>query len=550
MPIGPEMVWAWSREISSDLAGRRCTGIETGSTWAALSFAPDSGILCSLHHGFYGCCRVWKADFEELRETAGKMPRFDEMLKKYLPGAKLAAADQIGFDRILKLDFVRAIGAGFVQRFSLIFEFMSHRSNLFITDEDGRILEVLRPVHPEDRQPRIAIAGVMYAPPPPVSERTIPELLVDLAFDKPVAGFGKELSRALNEAAEKWPADVLRKGMAGFLEDSTAGMRFQWLKKTVTLFPGLLPGAVPVQADHALDAAREAVLFPLLDEETKRLKKQVLDALRKDLKNIRAKRKGLQTRKMQAAEAWKWKQAGELLLAWQHSVPKGASEVELTDWEKDPPEPVKIRLDPVLSPVKNAEAYFRLFKKKKISTASAEREMNNLKKRERSLQGMIVEAANIDNIRTLRRFGEEKGLLQPPGKKRRKKPLPHRRFELDGALVLVGRNERGNRHVTFDLAKGNDIWLHARDVPGSHVVLRRLDGRESSFSPDDRRLLFAASLAAYYSKNREAGKVLVDYTEKKHVVPQKGAVADVTYHHGRSVTVSPLYWKDCAEGTP
>ncbi|MGC9372422.1 MAG: NFACT family protein, partial [Thermovirgaceae bacterium] len=254
--------------------------------------------------------------------------------------------------------------------------------------------------------------------------------------------------------------------------------------------------------------------------------------------------------KMQAAEAWKWKRAGELLLAWQHSVPRRAGEVELTDWEKDPPEPVKIRLDPGLSPVENAREYFRLFKKKKIPAASVEREMNSLEKQEISLQTMIAEAVNIGNIRTLRRFGEEMGLLHPPGKKRPRKPLPYRRFDLDGAFVLVGRNERGNRHVTFDLAKGNDIWLHARDVPGSHVVLRRLDGKESSFSPDDRRLLFAASLAAYHSKNRGAGKVLVDYTERKHVIPQKGAVADVTYHHGRSVTVSPLYWKECAEGNP
>lgn len=550
MYIGPEMVWAWSREISSQLTGRRCTGIETGSAWVALSFALDFGILCSLHHDHYGCCRVGKDDLENLRETAGKMPRFEEILKKHLPGAKLAAAEQVGFDRILKLVFEKAIGAGFVQRFSLIFEFMSHRSNLFIIDEDGRIMEVFRPVHPEECQPRTAIAGALYVPPPPVSERAIPDLLEDLDLDKPVAGFGKALSTALKEAAEKQPDDVFRKKVAVFLEDSTEDMCFQRIKKTLTLFPELLPGAVLVQADNALDAARETVLVPLLTEETERLKKQVLRVLRKDLKDLRAKKSGLQIRKMQAAEAWKWKRAGELLLAWQHSIPRRASEVELIDWEKDPPEPVKIRLDPALSPVENAGAYFRLFKKKKVPTASVEREMSSLKKRESSLQTMIAEVVNIDNIRALRRFGEETGLLHSPGKKRRRKQLPYRRFDLEGAFVLVGKNERGNRHVTFDLAKGNDIWLHARDVPGSHVVLRRLDGKTSSFSPDDRRLLFAASLAAYYSKNRGAGKVLVDYTERKNVTPQKGAGADVTYHHGRSVTVSPIYWKECAEGTP
>ncbi|MFP4482440.1 MAG: NFACT family protein, partial [Thermovirgaceae bacterium] len=405
MAIGPEMVWAWSREISAQLTGRRCTGIETGSAWAALSFTAGFGILCSLHHGHYGCCRVRKGDLATLQETGGKMPRFEEMLKKHVAGAKLATAEQTGFDRVLKLVFERVIGAGFVQQFNVIFEFMAHRSNLFITDENGRILEVLRPVHPEKQHSRTAIPGALYSPPSPVSVKTIREFLEDPAFDRPVAGFGRDLSAALKEAADKWPEDVLQKGVSAFLGNSTEDMRFQWLKKTLTLFPFLLPGATPFPADNALDAARDAVLVPLLTDETEGLKKQVLRILRKDLKDTRAKLKGLKTRKQQAAEAWKWKRAGKLLLAWQHSVPKRAREVELTDWEKDPPEPVKITLDPDLSPVENARAYFRRFKKKKIPAVSLEKEIKSLEKREKSFRNMIAEAENISSLHTLRSFG-------------------------------------------------------------------------------------------------------------------------------------------------
>jgi predicted ribosome quality control (RQC) complex YloA/Tae2 family protein len=550
MAVGPEMVWAWSKEITSDFVGKRCTGIETGSAWTAFLFSATGGMLCSLHHGHYGCCRIEKKDLQDLRERTRKMPRFEEMLKKHVTGAKLAAAEQVGFDRILKLAFDKVLGAGFIQRSYVIFEFMAHRSNLFITGEDGRIIEVFRPIHPEDQQPRTAVAGEFYTPPPPVSARALPELLDHLSFDKPVAGFGKDLSAALKKAVEEQPRDTLKKHVSVFLGHTTEGMRFQWIEKTLTLFPVLLPGAASAEGENALDAARETVLTPLTAEEMNKLKKKILDALRKELKSTRAKLKGLETRKRQAAESWKWKRAGELLLAWQHSIPDRTQEVQLPDWETDRTEPVTIRLDPELSPVENAQSYFRLFKKKKKPAASVEKDIKRLKKQERSLRNMIAEVENTNSLASLHRLAEDFGLLQPAGKPRGRRPLPFRRFDLDGAMVLVGKNQRGNRHVTFDLAKGQDLWLHARDVPGSHVILRRLDGKESSFSPDDRRLLFAASLAAYYSKYRGAGKVLVDYTERKHVAPQKGAVADVTYSQGRSVNVSPLYWKEYFEETP
>ncbi|MDN5367931.1 MAG: hypothetical protein PWP05_646, partial [Thermovirga sp.] len=87
----------------------------------------------------------------------------------------------------------------------------------------------------------------------------------------------------------------------------------------------------------------------------------------------------------------------------------------------------------------------------------------------------------------------------------------------------------------------------AKDKPGAHVVIRKTDTKEKSFSPDDPRLIFAASLAAYHSKGRSDNLVVVDYTEKKHVAPQKGGIAQVTYSNYKSISVSPVYWKKYLE---
>ena len=545
MAFGPEMIRAWSKEISSKLEGKRCTGVESGTDWTVLNFGPEESLFFSLHHKHYGCCGIKRIEHEYLRKTAWKKPRFGEMLKKYVSGARLSSAVQVASDRILKLSFDKAIGAGFRQRTHIIFEFMAHRSNLLLTDESDRILEVLRPIHPESQNIRTVVPGALYTPPSPVSGKGLIDFVNNPFFDQPVAGLGKDLFEVLKKAAEIYPPETINKSVTAFLDSGkTSVMRFQWIRKTLTLFPFILPGGVPAEGRDALEASRSAVIIPLIEEETVKLKKDLLAMLERKLKGIRTREKGLETQKKKAEEAEYYKRLGKLLLAWQHSIPPKALEVELTDWEKDPPEVVKIKLDPGLSAVDNAQTFFREAKRREIPLRPIDTKLRSLEKQAESLRGMISEVKNMDNLQDLYDFAEDTGLTGQAPKKRTDKKPPFLRFELEGAMVLVGKNERGNRHVTFDLAKGSDFWLHAKDVPGSHVILRRLDGKDTAFSPDDGRLLFAASLAAYYSKYRGAAKVLVDYTERKHVTPMKGSTAGATYNHGRSIIVSPLLWKE------
>ncbi len=116
---------------------------------------------------------------------------------------------------------------------------------------------------------------------------------------------------------------------------------------------------------------------------------------------------------------------------------------------------------------------------------------------------------------------------------------PHLEFNLENNItVLVGLSARGNRYVTFKLARPDDIWLHAHELPGSHVIIKGASRLELE-SGLDNILKFAAQLAAWYSKGRTSGLVLVDYTERRHVRAVPGTVALVTYVNPGTIRVKP-----------
>ena len=131
------------------------------------------------------------------------------------------------------------------------------------------------------------------------------------------------------------------------------------------------------------------------------------------------------------------------------------------------------------------------------------------------------------------------------GRKHKTVPPPHIRLENGGDLIFIGLNARGNRHVTFKVAAPTDFWFHVHEMPGAHVILKTAGKDES---PADSSVEIAASLAAWFSRAKNSGKVQVDYTEKKNVRSIPGsAIAHVTYVHPRTILVSPERWKEYPE---
>ena len=239
---------------------------------------------------------------------------------------------------------------------------------------------------------------------------------------------------------------------------------------------------------------------------------------------------------------------GELLLSHLGDVPPRAESVTLTDWEGNT---LEIALDPRLSPSHNADRYFRRYRKAKADPESIRRSIAELENaiEELAEQRDLLEA--IDDPETfeeavrdveewLASEGVGRGASAPKGKGREKKGLPpHLVYERDGLTVLVGLSARGNRFVTFKQARGDDLWLHAHELPGAHVVIRGSRGREELETERRDVLEFAASLAAAHSRGRGSGSVPVDYTERRYVRSVPGTVALVTYTNPGTLRAVP-----------
>ena len=248
-------------------------------------------------------------------------------------------------------------------------------------------------------------------------------------------------------------------------------------------------------------------------------------------------------------EAPRYRRVAEAILASVHTIPRGAERAELPDPRSE--ETLTVELDPTRNPGENAEHYFNRAKKAERSAGKAGRRRRELARRLDALRDLAARLAEagpegpgrawIDQAQKLGvNLPREELPPEPDGgpEDRLTSALRPRRYDLgNGWEVLVGKSNRGNEVLTLELARPGDIWMHADQAPGSHVVLRHHEkGREA---PRE-LVLAAASIAAFFSKARGSGKVPVVVTEKRHVRrPRKAPVGTVTVGQHKTVMVSP-----------
>jgi predicted ribosome quality control (RQC) complex YloA/Tae2 family protein len=228
--------------------------------------------------------------------------------------------------------------------------------------------------------------------------------------------------------------------------------------------------------------------------------------------------------------------------------------VSLRDWETG--ETLEIILDPRLSPSRNAERYFKKYKKARCDPKKIREEIASIEgaieeiREQRDLLEAIQDAESFE--KAARDVGEWlSAVVEKKDSSNKNTPKntlpPHLRFEYEGYTILVGLSARGNRYVTFKQASGDDIWLHAHEVSGAHVIIRGARGREGL---DPNVLLFAASLAAAHSRAKgevpqklkasdSTPSAQVDYTERRYVRAVPGTMSLVTYTNPGTVRVAP-----------
>ncbi|WP_411343082.1 NFACT family protein [Paenibacillus sp. WLX1005] len=262
----------------------------------------------------------------------------------------------------------------------------------------------------------------------------------------------------------------------------------------------------------------------LQNERSKNIKK--LDNLHKD--------------QLEAGDAEKYRIQGELLFASLHQISKGDKQIELVNFYDEEQRPITIALDPQLNPSDNAQRYFKRYNKYKNSLAVIEEQLIKTHAEIAYLDSLLqqLQSAALQDIDEIREELAEQGYVRNRNKKAKKKkkdnrPTLHIYTSSEGIEMYVGKNNLQNEYITNKMASNNDTWLHTKDIPGSHVVIR-------SSEYGDATLAEAAQLAAYFSQAKESSSVPVDYTQIRYVHKPNGAKPGfVIYDHQTTLFITP-----------
>ena len=416
---------------------------------------------------------------------------------------------------------------------SLVVELLTNQLNLLALDDDGRIVAALWPRNAGGRDLR---PGRHYAPPAPSARQALYEPLSDDSFRAFQYGRDPAASLVRNIA---WTSTLNAHALATY--DDYVRLLFGAARPALVRRPdgGTQPYPQPLD-EHAasstslLDAMRSAAGAPAAVASESSVDPEAIDRVRREMTRIAARIARLEAQHERALpQAQALRAQGDVLLARLHEVARGATRATLEDFEGGT---IELTLDPKLSPADNARALYDAARKRE---RAAER-----------LPAVIAEArarvAELESLVARAEAGEASAqdvaaalpAAAPVDAKGEEVVLPYRRYITSGGLeVRVGRSSRANDELTFHHSSPNDVWLHARDVAGAHVVLRWSD---KDANPPQRDLAEAAVLAALHSKSRTSGTVPVDWTRRKYVrKPRKAKPGSVIVDRAKTVFVEP-----------
>ncbi len=484
-------------------------------------------------------------------------------LRSYISGARLVAVRVPDWERVLYLDFEGPEGA-----FRIIVEAIERRGNILLLDGDGMILECIRRVGPQENRVRLSLPGHAYVPPPPQIKCNPTDLTLTRVetwllgapngsawrvLVSKLRGVSPLLARELVYRAAQdidTPAHAIAPDdLYEVIESSFLPVwEHAWEPCVVEDADGVVKAFAPYPLTH-LDGMRSvdsisaaAEMFfgaPVGVDAYIAAKKPVAQDIKAARKRLSRKLRALQRSQRDPAEIQRLRQSGELILAYQYSMTAGQESFRAA-YEVDGPE-LTIKLDPVLSPVENAQRYFRRYEKAKSANKGVPELIQETERALAFLDQLALDlelAENWPEIEEVRSILEAQGYVRGPARKRPQsgKSKPLRVVTDDGFVIWVGRNARQNDDVTFVRGSADDLWLHARGVPGAHVIIKN-DGRDIP----DAVIEHAARLAARYSPKRGEARVLVDVTQRKHVRKIKGGKPGmVTYRNEEPITVRPL----------
>ncbi|MCM0582325.1 NFACT family protein [Weissella diestrammenae] len=480
-------------------------------------------------------------------------PNFAMMLRKHLEGAQLLNIEQIENDRIIKLSTTGRNELGDEEKTSLYLEMMGRHSNLFLVDEASqKIIDLIKHVSPDQNRVRSLIPGGQYVMPPKQDVINPYQSLSGLA--KMVLDLPKldDLVPAIQHHFQGFARDSAREfAMVVQSEGDPMANAQAWLKHFENPTPQLImsDNGVSFAPFDWLSLSGERVHYPSLSEmldqyfseksERDRVQQQagtVIRIVKNELKKNQNKIKKFQQELKAADNADEYKIKGELLTTYMHQVERGMTEISLPNYYDDN-RPLKIALSNQIGPSQNAQKYFTRYNKLKVSVKFINEQMALTQLEIDYFDSLMtqIELAAPKDIEEIRQELIQGGYLRVQTKKKQKSQIsaPEKFYTHDGTLIEVGKNNLQNERLSMKTAAKNDIWLHTKDIPGSHVVIHASE-------PTDETLIAGAKLAAFFSKARASTHVPVDYLPVKRLRKPNGSKPGFVIFEGQqTMTVTP-----------
>ncbi|RWQ75960.1 Rqc2 family fibronectin-binding protein [Bacillus cereus] len=487
-------------------------------------------------------------------------PMFCMLLRKHLEGGFIEKIEQIDLERIIQITVRSRNEIGDESLKTLVIEIMGRHSNIILLDtKTNVILDSLKHVSLAVNRHRTVYAGAEYVAPPaqhkinPLQIETADDFIRPLDFlsgnmDKQLVGafmgisplFAKEVVKKAGMVNEKALSEAFFSIQTPLLSHAyTPTMITAKGKEFFYLFP-----LTHLQGEEKTFSSVSELLdrFFFGKAERDRVKQQAHD-LERFMQNEKNKNEKklikLEKTLQDAGKADKYQLFGELLTANMYALKKGDKDIEVVNYYDEDGGTVKITLDPLKTPSENAQRYFQKYQKAKNSVAVVEEQIEKTNEEILYFDSLLqqMEAASSKDIEEIREELAEEGYVRnrktKNAKKKPTKPVLDKYVASDGTEIFVGKNNKQNDYLTTKFARRDEIWLHTKDIPGSHVVIRSLE-------PAEETLLEAAKIAAYYSKAKESSSVPVDFTKIRHVKKPSGAkLGFVTYDNQQTVYVTP-----------
>jgi predicted ribosome quality control (RQC) complex YloA/Tae2 family protein len=497
---------------------------------------------------------------EESYDNPSEPPMFCMLLRKHLEGSIITDIHQIGMDRIIVFDVKARNEIGDVSYKQIIVEIMGRHSNIiFIDKERGMILDSIKHVSMSQNRHRSLSPGQPYVLPPEqnkIHPLEATEDLIQRKIDYIGGKLDKQLVNTFAGISPLFAKEVVFR--AGLANRQTLPPSFISLMENVRS-GHLEPQVITAEGKEIfyllplthLKGEKKTffTLSELLDRfyfgkaSRDRVKQQANDLERFISNEIeKNKKKIIKLKKtlVEAKNAEVFQLYGELLTANLYQISRSDKEVEVLNYYSEDAEKITIPLDPQRSPSGNAQRYFQKYQKAKNSLAIVEEQISKAIAEINYFNLILqqVETASPKDIQEIREELAEEGYMKMKQKRNQKKLKPQKPVlevyqSTDGTEILVGKNNKQNDFLTNKVARRDDVWLHTKDIPGSHVVIR-------STEPTEETINQAATIAAYFSKARHSGSVPVDYTKVRNVKKPSGAKPGfVIYEQQQTIYVTP-----------